>query len=69
MKLVMFNAGFFSIFFQLRFLYVVCNFMKHTVLAMIMTMIMAIMIMGKKLTNSAVRVFCEHLLFTRATEK
>jgi hypothetical protein len=36
---------------------------------MMMTMIMAIMVMGNKLTNSVVSVFCEQLVFTRATEK
>jgi hypothetical protein len=63
MCLYSFGVGFFSILFQVRSLYVVCNFMRHTM------MMMVIMVMSNKLTNSVFRVFFEQLVCTRATEK
>jgi hypothetical protein len=59
MNVVKLNAGFFSVLFQLRFLYVVRDFMRPTVMT---TMIMAIMVTGNKLTNSVVSIFCEHFV-------
>ena len=67
MKVVRLKAGFLSVLFQLSFLYVVCNFMRNTTMMMIF-MIVAIML-GNDLTNSVVRVFCDQLVFTRATQK